>query len=278
MSPNLKSKSDEQNVQLLDYSNTVNQLIDYAKKDLDNINHQIILANTTLVQLKDKAIKESNELERWKSQEKQKFNDEINKVRNDILAKQNTINLHVQQQELITRDLQNQQQKFEGLNADRIRIKEELIKIEGKKIEAQNLIKQAEDIKSEALNSRNQASMLHHEALNIQEKNKQENIRLVNLNDSIEKTRKKVEEDTKNLEGLREFVGPKLVTIKDEKDSIEKLKKENEVKVEELNRKIQEDKILLQSVLDKKSDVERLEKEFLSKKEEFQRTQLLIGK
>lgn len=266
---------DERNVDLLDYSGAVNQLRDIAKRELEDVRNQILLENSNLSQLRDRIIKGQNDFESWKRQEASKFNNEMNKVKNDIFAKQNEINIHVEQQQRITTDLQTQQQRFENLNVERIALKEEYVKLEGKKISIQDMLKEAEKIKSESLNQSNNVSAVHQKALEIQEKNKQENIRLVNLNDALEQTRKKIEEDTKSLQELKEFVDPKIRSIKDEQDFLDRSKQENQDRIDEINRKINEEKVLLQSVQDKKMQFDKEYKDFLSQREEFSRQQTL---
>ena len=272
------SAKDERDVSLLNNSSAVSQLNIIAKRELEDTQNKVLLEQANLSQLRERMIKGQNDFESWKKQETQKFNTEMNKVRNYIIAKQNEINLHVQQQGRITEDLHFQQKRFEGLRLQEMALKEELVKLEGQKIQVKDMIKQAEDMKSQALNEINNVNALRQESLNMQEKNKQENIRLSNLNDALEQRGKKIEEDTKNLTGLREFVEPKIRAIKDEQESLDKAKQENQNVIDELNRKISEEKILLQSVLDKKSELDKDMKAFISQKEEFNRQQLLAGK
>jgi chromosome segregation ATPase len=271
----LKSKSDEKDVELLDYIGAINQLVSIAKKDLEDVKNQILLENVNLMNLKERIIKQTNEFERWKKGEEQKFKDEMNTVRNDILAKQNMVNQHVQQQERITQDLNSQHQRFESLNADKLKLKEELVKIEGQKIQAQDMINDAVRQLSESKSAQNQANMLYQEALAIQEKNKQENIRLSNLNGSLESRAVQIEESAKNLANLKEFVEPKLRSIKEEQDFLNEAKEHNQTKINELLAKIDEEKIILKSLVDRKAEVEKAEKELESKKEEFSRQQIL---
>lgn len=273
----LKSKPDEKDIELLDYSGAINQLNVVAKKELEDTKNQTILANTQLAMLKNKIINDTNEFERWKRSENLKHTNELSKIKNDIIAKQNEINLHVQQQERITADLHTQQTKFEGLNSERIKIKEELVKLEGKKIELDDLAKQLESQRSSILSAQNQGAMALAKASEESENNKQENIRLVQLNDQLEKRAKKIEEDEKNLSTLREFVEPKLKAIKDEQESLDRAKIENTETIAKLQQTMQEEKILLQSVLDKKAQLEKDTKDLLSQKEEFLRTKTLSG-
>lgn len=273
----LKSKPDEKDIELLDYSGAINQLNVVAKKELEDTKNQIILANTQLAMLKNKIINDTNELERWKRAENLKHTNELSKIKNDIIAKKNEINLHVQQQEKITADLHTQQTRFEGLNVERIKIKEELVRLEGKRIELDDLAKQIESQRSSVLSAQNQGAMALAQSSEEAEKNKQENIRLVQLNDQLEKRARKIEEDEKNLTTLKEFVEPKLRAIKDEQESLDRAKMDNTKIIAELQQTMQEEKILLQSVLDKKSQLEKDTKDLLSQKEEFLRTKTLSG-
>lgn len=273
----LKSKPDEKDIELLDYSGAINQLNVVAKKELEDTKNQIILANTQLAMLKNKTITDTNELERWKRSETLKHTNELSKIKNDIIAKQNEINLHVQQQERITADLHTQQTRFEGLNAERIKIKEELVRLERKRIELDDLAKQIESQRSSVLSAQNQGAMALAQASEEAEKNKQENIRLVQVNDQLEKRSKKIEEDEKSLSTLKEFVEPKLRAIKDEQESLDRAKIDNTKTISELQQTMQEEKILLQSVLDKKAQLEKDTRDFLSQKEEFLRKTTLSG-
>lgn len=278
MSPTpLKSKPDEKDIELLDYSGAINQLNVMAKKDLEETKNQINRANYQLAMLRDKIIKDSNEIESWKRSEKLKFTNELNQRQNDIIARQNEINIHVQQQEKITADLHTQHQRYESLNQDRIKLKEELVKLEGKKIEVADMIKQAEARKSEVIASQNQGAMALAKASEESEKNRQENIRLVSLNDSLTKRENKLLEDIKNYENLKEFVEPKIRAIKDEQESLDRAKLENTERIAQLQQTMQDEKILLQSVIDRKSAVEKAESDLISKKEEFNRQQILVS-
>lgn len=266
---------DERNTSLIDYGEAANNLIVIIKKELEDVQNKVLIENSNLSQLKQRQIEMANAFESWKKAETSKFTNEMNKVRNDILAKQNEINLHVQQQGRITTDLQTQQQKFEGLHAERIKIKEDMVKIEGQKIQVQDSIKEAERIKADALSNRNEISAMHQQALEIQEKNKQENIRLVNMNDGLEKTRKEIDEKVKSFSELKEFVEPKLRAIQEQTEALEEAKEKNQKVIDDLNRKVNEEKILLQSVLDKKSELDKAEKLLASKQEDFNRQQIL---
>ena len=273
----LKSKPDEKDIELLDYSGAINQLNVVAKKELEDTKNQIILANTQLAMLKQNITNQTTEFERWKRAETLRHTNELTQIKNDIIAKQNSINMHCQQQERITADLQTQHVKFESLNSDRIKFKEELVKLEGKKIELADMAKQIESQRSAVLSSQNQGAMALAKAEEEAEKNKQENIRLVQLNDQLEKRARKVEEDEKNLSSLKEFVEPKLRAIKDEQESLDRAKIENNETIAKLQQTMQDEKILLQSVLDKKAQLEKETKDLLSQKEEFLRTKTLSG-
>jgi len=266
---------DEKDVGLLDYSASINQLNAIAKKELEDTQHKTMLENANLAVLKDKIIRMTNDFEAWKKQETAKFNKEMNQIRNDMIAKQNEVNMHLQQQQRITIDLQTQQGRFEGLQAERVALKEEMVKVEGQKIQASDMIKMAENLKAEALTLQNVGLGLKKEAEDIQEKNKQENIRLSNLSSSIDEKVKATAEEFKRLTDLKEFVEPKIRTIQEQTDALEKAKVSNQEIIDELNRKIAEEKILLQSVLDKKAQLEKDTKALESDKQEFQRAKLL---
>lgn len=266
---------DEKDVGLLDYSASINQLNAIAKKELEDTQHKTMLENANLAVLKDKIIRMTNDFEAWKKQETAKFNKEMNQIRNDMIAKQNEVNMHLQQQQRITIDLQTQQGRFEGLQAERVALKEEMVKVEGQKIQAADMIKMAENLKAEALTLQNVGLGLKKEAEDIQEKNKQENIRLSNLSSSIDEKVKATAEEFKRLTDLKEFVEPKIRTIQEQTDALEKAKVSNQEIIDELNRKIAEEKILLQSVLDKKAQLEKDTKALESDKQEFQRAKLL---
>lgn len=275
MAPPLKAQPDEKDVALLDYSAAINQLNVVAKKDLEETKNQISLANYQLAMLRDKIIKDNNDLESWKRAEKLKFTNETTKVQNEIIANKNRINNEVLQQERITIDLRTQQTKFEGLNQERIKLKEDLMKLEARKLEADDLFKQAEGMKASVLTSQNQTSIAIAKAAEDTEKTRQENIRLVALNDMLSRVQTKLDEDTKNFNDLREFVEPKLRAIKDEQASLDRAKVENDERIALLQQTMQDEKILLQSVLDKKAQLEKDTSNFISQKEEFSRTQLL---
>lgn len=273
--PPLKSKPDEKDVELLDYSGAINQLNVIAKKDLEETKNQINTANYQLAMVRDKIIKDTNELESWKRSEKLKFTNDITQRQNEIIARQNQINMEVQQQERITADLRTQQTRFETLNQERIKLKEDLVKLEGKKIEIADMFKQAESMQSSIIASQNQGSMALAKASEEEEKNKQENIRLVAMNDQLEKRAKVVLEEEKSVNDLKDFVEPKIRAIKDEQEALDRAKVENSERIAELQQTIQDEKILLQSIMDRKSAVEKAESDLIFKKEEFNRQQLL---
>lgn len=271
----LKSKTDEKDIELLDYSSAINQLNVTAKKELEETRNQINTANYQLAMLRDKIIKDSNDLESFKRSEKLKFINEFTKRQNDIIAKQNQINMEVQQQERITADLRTQQTRFEGLRTEQIKLKEDLVKLEGRKIEIEDSAKQVEARRSEVLSTQNQATMALAKSSEESEKTRQDNIRLVSLNDELNKREKKLEEDIKNSKDLKDFVEPKIRAIREEQEALDRAKYENTELISKLQQTILEEKILLQSVMDRKLAVERSESELLSKKEEFSRQQLL---
>lgn len=273
----LKSKPDEKDIELLDYSSAINQLNVNAKKELEETNNKITSANYQLALLRDKIIKDSNEFESWKRAEKLKFTNDMNKIQNEIIANKNRINNEVLQQERITSDLRTQQTKYESLNQDRIALKEELVKLEGKKIEISDMLKQAESRKSEALSMQNQGAMALARASEESEINKQDNIRLVTMNDQIEKRAKQVEEDIKNHTNLKEFVEPKIRSIKEQQDNLDNSIIKNTEEISKLQAIMQEEKILLQSVIDKKNQLDKDINSFKSEKEEFLRQKTLSG-
>lgn len=273
--PTLKSKPDEKDIELLDYSSAINQLNVIAKKELEETKNQINTSNYHLAMLKDNITKQTNEFERWKKSEKLKFDNELNTIKNDIIYKQNLINNEVIQQERITADLRTQQVKFEALKQDQLRLREDLVKLEGRKIEIENLHRQAESIKSSAITSQNQGSMALAKAAEDAERNKQENIRLSALNDSLSQREKKLEEDIRNYQTLKDFVEPKVKDIQEQQQALDKAKVENEATISKLQATMNEEKILLQSVLDKKAQLEKDMKSFVSEKEEYLRNKTL---
>jgi hypothetical protein len=274
----LKSKPDENDVTLIDYNGAIQQLIAQSKKELEDIKNQILLENVNSVKLKEKFLKDTQEFERWKRSEEQKFKNLLAEKTNEIIKNKNEIDIHVQQQRQITADLNLQHQKFEGLNAERVKLKEELVRVEGMRIQAIDMIKQAETQRAEVLTQQNNANMALIKAKEIEEIAHQENIRLTNLNDALESRAREIEQKAKDLGNLKEFVEPKLRTITEQQEALEEAKKENDERIAQLQAKIEEEKILFKSVMDKKSEVEKQEKELLSKKEEFGRQQLLAGK
>lgn len=274
----LKSKPDEKDIEMLDYSGAINQLNVIAKRDLEETRNQINTANYELAMVRDKIIKDTNNIESWKREEKLKFTNETTLIKNDIIANQNRINNEVKQQEMITADLRTQQAKFETLNQERIALKEELVKLEGRKIQLVELERQVESQRSAALSLHNQASMALAKSEEDTEKNKQENIRLVDLNDKLEKRIKDIEDNSKTYESLKNFVEPKLIEIRDEQKLLDESKKENIENMAKLQQMMLDEKILLQSVLDKKAQLEKDVKDFLSSKKELERQQILSGK
>lgn len=274
----LKAKPDEKDIELLDYSGAINQLNVIAKRELEDTKNQISLANYDLARLRDQKVREASDLETWKRAEKLKFTNDITQRQNDIIAKQNQINNEVLQQERILADLHTQQAKFETLNQERLEIKEQLVKLEGRKIEVEDAAKQVETLRSSALSAQNQGNIALAKASEDTEKTRQENIRLVALNDSLTKRENKVVEDEKSLKELKDFVEPKLRSIKDEADALEKAKIEQTERLNMLAQTIQDEKIMLQSVQEKRAKLDRDMVAFLSQKDEFTRQQTLAGK
>ena len=268
-------KSDEKDVSIISYNEISTELRERLKKDLEDIKNQINLANYDLAMLRDRKIKENNDLESWKRAERLRYTNEFTQKQNDIIANQNRINMEVQQQERITGDLRTQQTKFEGLRAEQIKLKEELVKLEGKKIEVADMLKQAEVRLTESLNSQNQGSMALAKAAEEAEKTKQENIRLEALNDSLSKREKKLEEDIKNAQDLKDFVEPKIRDIKIQQEHLDASIMQNTAEIARLQQTMNDEKILLQSIMDRKAAVEKAESELISKKQEFDREQLL---
>ncbi len=271
-------KSDEKDVNMFNYNEISGELRDRLKKDLEEIKNQINVANYDLAMLRDKKIKDSNELESWKRAERLKYTNDFNQRQNEIIANQNRINMEVQQQGQITADLRVQQTRFEGLRAEQIKLKEELVKLEGKKIEVADMLKQAEARHSDVLNAQNQGAMALAKAAEETEKNNQENIRLVNMNDQIERRAKQIEEDIKNSKDLKDFVEPKIRAIREEQEALDRAKIENTERIAQLQQTMNDEKILLQSVMDRKAAVEKAESELISKQNEFNRQQLLSPK
>lgn len=274
----LKSKPDEKDIELLDYSGAINQLVINSKKELEEVRNQINTANFNLSQLRDKTIKDTNELERWKREEKLKYTNELTKRQNEVIANQNRINLEVQQQERITSDLRTQQSKFDTLNQERIALKEEMMKLESRKIELADMMKQIEARNSESISLQNQGSMALAKAAEQEQRNTQENIRLVNMNDQLEKRSKDIEEQIKSHTNLKDFVEPKLRSIREEQEALDIAKNENEERISKLQSIMQEEKIMLQSITDKRIQLDKDINSFTSQKQEFERSQALSGK
>jgi chromosome segregation ATPase len=274
----LKSKPDEKDIELLDYSGAINQLNVIAKKELEDTRNQINTENYNLAMLRDRIVKQTNEFESWKRAERLKFQNEFSQRQNDIIAKQNRINDEVLQQERITIDLRTQQQRFEFLKDEQNKLKEALVKLEGRKIEVQDMATQVESQRSSVLTMQNQASMVSAKASEELEKTRQENIRLVALNDSLSKREKQLEEDIKNSKELKDFVEPKIRDIKIQQENLDNSINQNTETIARLQQTMQDEKILLQSILDKKAQLEKDTASFLSQKTEFERQRLLDTK
>lgn len=274
--PTLKAKPDEKDVELLDYSTAINQLNVIAKKELEETKNQITVENYNLAMLRDRRQKESSDLESWKRAEKLKFTNDLTLRQNEIIANQNRINGEVLQQERITADLRTAQTKFETLNQDRLKLKEDMVKIEGKKIEVSDMLKQAESRHAQVLSAQNQGAMALARAEEETQKNKQENIRLVALNDMLTRQQNKLTEDMNSFAELRDFVEPKLRAIKDQQDALDTAQNANMETIGKLQQTMQEEKILLQSVNDKRAKLEADMKIFDEKKQDSLRELLLI--
>lgn len=259
------------------YNEAVTELVKIAKQKKEDLEHQCLLLSNQLKQLQESLIRERNDFDIWKRQEKNKFQDEMNLIRNSIVEKENRIDIGISNMESRSADIKTRQIQLLHVEEERKKINDERIEIERLRNSAADKLN---ELNSKSAQLSSTISNLSYREKEIEEKNK----KVESINDSLNKRenelnkkKEEVDEKIKNLESLKEIVDPKIAEIDLKSKELEKVQKEVESQAKEVAKRIEEDRAMIRAIEDRDLKVKFRERELDTKEEELKRLALVKG-
>lgn len=249
----------------------VKRLIEQKKLELENINHQILLAKSAITALQEQQVRMKNEFDQKIFQDKQQLEQEGIKKHNDWIYREDIITKN-------ERDIGKRIAELDMREADVLKIEDERKELRNNRIEVEKLKTQAiEDINSanqlisEAQSRINTANIKEQEAKQVIAKAENLNSEVVRGKDELKIQREDLDRRLKNLEEVKKDVEPKLKELTEKEKSIDK--KLNEIQVEEANisLKIEEDKKILVAIEEKLGQMRNKEIDIATREEDLLR-------
>lgn len=270
-----KKLKDEQEVPMFEYNSAVQELVKISKLEKEKLDHQLVLAKGNLSQLKQEHIRLQGEFNQWKMAEEQKFKNELSKRHNQLVDQENKMSVFFRDLEQRKMDLTIKEERFLKVDEERQKLGNDRVEVEKIRVNALNLMADADRKLSEANSAMAQANIRIEQSTKLDNKNNIRNQELCKREDQIKFDLKNLDMERNHLVELREFVEPKIMEIKQLEESIIRDKKETAEKHQDIINKIEEDKIFLKSMEDKKSKLDIRERELRSAEDEFKRKSLL---
>lgn len=239
-----------------------NDLLTQKKLELQNLQHNITLAKTSLVSLQESMVRQRNDFDHKLLVDKQKFEQDKNKKWNEFLQRED--NISKGEQNLIKRikEVESREKAVVVLEEERKKLVNDRIEVEHLKNQALEENKKAQILISEATNKLNNANIKNKEAdVKLNEVNSK--LALVNkLESEINKKTKDFTIREKNLEEVRKIIEPKLEEGK-------KLEEQNKKDLEEISKQKSELNLLKEKNEKLISDLDGKTKFIISKQSEY---------
>lgn len=274
MSADVKLKN-EKEVPMFEYNSAVQELVKLAKAEKDNLEQQIVLAKSRLSQTRQEIIRKEGEFNQWKMGEEQKFKNELSKRHNQLVDQENKMNIFHKDLEQRRADLLVKEERYLKVEEEKNAIGNTRVEVERIRVNANNLMAEADRKLSEAKSAMVQANIRIEQSNKLDIKNVTKNQELAAREDKLAFDLKNLEMERNHLAELKEFVEPKIVEIKDMEENIQNARKEIEIKHQEVINKTEENKIIMKALEDKKALLDKRENEIKSKEEELRRKILI---
>lgn len=260
---------------LVGYNEAINELVKIAKQKKDDLDHQCLLASNQLKQIQENLIRERNEFDIWKRQEKERFQQEMNVLHNAIVEKENTINIGISNMESRSRDLKVRETQMVQIEEDKRKLNDERIEIErlrNSAVEKLNEVKQKSSELSSSISSLSyREKEIKDKSIAIEEQNRQLSVR----EQALIKNKEDMDQKIKNLESLKLIVDPKIAEIDSKTKELQSLKKEMDEQNAEINRRIEEDKAMVRAIEERDMKLKMGERDLASREEELKRAMLV---
>ncbi len=234
---------------MIDVHSLVKELNAQAYKEKEVLDHQIVLANDRLNQIKEENVKLQSQFNQWKMAEEQKFKNELSKRHNQLIEQENRMNVLHKDLEQRRADLLVKEERYLNVEKDRQEIGNARVEVEKMRVSAFNLMAEADRKISESKSAMAQAISRIEESKKLDEKNNIRNQEFVTREDNLKF-------DLKNLDMERNH----LIELKDQ----------------EVVNKEEENKIALKAMEDKKYKLDKQEQEIRSKEDELRRKIVLL--
>ncbi len=270
MATDTKLKS-EQEVPMFEYNSAVQELIKIAKAKKEELDHQIVLATNNLKLLQEEHIRRQGEFNQWRMSEEQKFKNEVSKRHNQLIDQENKMNIFHKDIEQRKADLLVKEERYMKVEEEKQAIGNARVEIEKIRVNALNLMAEADRKISEARSEMAQANIRIEQSKQLDDKNNIRNQELCVREDKLQFDLKNLDMERNHLSELKEFVEPKIAEIQELESQVTRDKKETVEKNQDTINKLEEIKVALRALEDKKSKLDIQEREFRSKEDEFKR-------
>lgn len=266
-----KQLNKEQEVPMFEYNAAVQELIKIAKSQKEDLDHKIVLATNNLKLLQEEHIRRQGEFNQWRMTEEQKFKNEVSKRHNQLIDQENKMNIFHRDLEQRRADLLVKEERYLSVEKDKNDIGNARVEIEKMRVNALNLMAEADRKISESKSEMAQANIRIEQSNLLDQKNHIRNQELVVREDKLVFDLKNIEMERNHLVELREFVEPKIVEIKEVEDQILSDKKEILEKHQDIINKTEENKVALRALEDKATKLDIRERELRSREDELKR-------
>ncbi len=270
MATDVKLKS-EQEVPMFEYNSAVQELIKIAKAKKEELDHQIVLATNNLKLLQEEHIRRQGEFNQWRMGEEQKFKNDVSKRHNQLIDQENKMNIFHKDIEQRKADLSIKEERYMKVEEEKQAIGNARVEIEKIRVNALNLMAEADRKISEARSEMSQASIRIEQSKQLDDKNNIRNQELCVREDKLQFDLKNLEMERNHLSELKEFVEPKIVEIKEIEEQTLRDKKEIVEKHQDIINKTEENKIALRALEDKATKLDIRERELRSREDELKR-------
>lgn len=272
-----KLESPEKVEMLRNYDGLMQRIIEEAKREKVEIDHQILLKKQEYQRIIDATVRQQNDFEKWKRSETEKLNQEIAKRKNEIINKENMLRVAEELIKRKTMEADERERISAGLVDERNRVNNDRIEVEKLNHKAKEANLEAQKLMDKANQLLNQVSIRETQVKRIEEKVNGINSGLSSRESTVIEKEKGIDSRIKNLEQVKSAIEPKIEELKLIEENIKKEKKALDDEKNDILKKVEEEKAMLKGIQVRELKVKDKEKELLRREEEIMRKALLAG-
>lgn len=267
----------DQEIKMFNYKSALDELVKNKTKELEDINHQKLLALNQLKAAQDGVIRERSIFEQYKREEELKFRNVLNAKEADVNKRLSGINVKEQQLSRREADLKEKEKVAFNVADDRLRLNTDRLELERMKIQVRDSLINANKMNSDNLNKANMLTARELQAKASIEKCDAFNKDLVNREADLNKRIEQFRLEERHLEALKKFVDPKVKEITDREAVIKSQLFDIEKKTKDVEVRRDENRKFLAALEDREKKAASEEKRLLTLSEEVQRKALAVG-